>query len=510
VDMKIQGDLVRSDDDSMCGGTNPHGGVTELTCEESLFSAESCGKLCTQCNWGYADETSDLHGSQKRDCDNLPDPDPTPPSEQACEESGCSFDHAQEACGSLKSHSVAFEGCLLDVCSACESDEEQTEIAQVDLEDEEGSNPGPACVDEGDTCGLPTAICTEAVKLNTMTVSQNNLAGKGPDSGAEEIRYLNAAAVDGKVLDLVVKSVGGAYKGKTAKNGKKGQFGSLNMRAGANVELEFSFVESSSGEPVVLKSVALSFFDLDEGKNGKSRTTITACDARNAILTTNTELSLARPNNCYAVASTLHGGASNNPSGPARLTPAQAGRSVTFDFAQVSSLRITLALGKGHGPRNTFWAFEPALACLDGSDPDMPLVPAVPVDPNVPTEEVCPIITKGDGLSWRWRPTNQVSIGPHHSFISCFNACRQRCPDCNGVTSSAAFKGSKYEKLGECFCEGATPDRRQVATDPKDVERLNVFCPVWKPNCNLDLADACIRAQVARGGLLGVTFNDYE
>jgi len=184
------------------------------------------------------------------------------------------------------------------------------------------------------------------------------------------------------------------------------------------------------------------------------------------------------------------------------LTPGQAARSVTFDFEKVSSVKITLALGKGKGLRNTFFSFEPSLACLDGSDPDMPLVPAEPVDPNAPTEDVCPLITKGDGKAYAG--DKEVNIGAHGSFMSCFTACRKRVPDANGITSSKGFKNSQWEYLQQCFCE-----RQQIGTSGSG-DRLNVFCPVWKPNCNIDLADECIKALVLRGGLTGVTFNDYE
>jgi len=489
VEIHTNSDNAVSDDQSLCGGTGVTGqsGVQELTCEDSLFSAEACGMLCNGCDWGSVDTGAT--------CDNLPDPDATPPSEDMCADTSCSYEHAQQACSTLESHSEAYEGCLLDLCSGCESDEEEDEIAAIDVEDEETANPGPACVDAGDTCGLPTDICTNSVKLNTMTVSQNNLAGDGPDSGLEEVRYSKAAAVGGKVIDLVVKAVGGSYTGNADKNGKHGEFGQVNMKSGANVELEFSFVDTSSGEPVTLDAVALSFFDLDEGKKGKSRTTITACEARNAILTTNTELSVARPENCYAVASTQHGRAANNPSSPLRLSADQAGRSVTFDFEKVSSLRVTLAISKGFGQRNTFWAFEPALACLGGIDDDLPLVPAAPVDANAPSAETCPLFTLGDGKRAVGGDT-ECNVGGQGTFSACVDACARSGCGHNGITSGAGIEGSGSTV---CFCE-----KNQVGTIGSKTN-LNAFCPPWMPKCNLDLVKECKEAQMARGGLSGAT-----
>lgn len=187
------------------------------------------------------------------------------------------------------------------------------------------------------------------------------------------IRFEKAAAVNGQILDLLVRATGGNYQGKGDRNGKNKLFGVINMWADRSVTLEFSLVDSGSGKTVTVDSFAISFFDLDEGKKGKARTTITSC-ASNAIFTTNAELAVERPDGCYAVSSTQHGTSKNNPTSPADLTPSQAGRSVTFVYAGgVSSATVTLAIAKGHGARNTFFALEPTLACLDGYDPSLPL-----------------------------------------------------------------------------------------------------------------------------------------
>merc|ERR1719263_1781486 len=166
--------------------------------------------------------------------------------------------------------------------------------------------------------------------MNLFNQATNNLGGLGPDNGAEEIRFSNAAAVKGQVLDLIIKSTGTGYKAKSPKsNGKSksGAFGVINLKAKSNVDLEFSWVDSTTGDSVVLDQVAISFYDIDEGKKGKSRTTLTACGADNAVVTTNTELSVNTAGGCYAVSSTTHGTAADNPTSPSTLTPNQAARS---------------------------------------------------------------------------------------------------------------------------------------------------------------------------------------
>ena len=128
----------------------------------------------------------------------------------------------------------------------------------------------------------------------------------------------------------------------------------------------------ASGAAVVLEQVSISFYDIDEGKKGKSRTTLTACGADNAIVTTNTELTVSTVASCYAVSSSAHGTAADNPSSPNTLTPLQASRAATFVFTGADKASIKYAIGKGWGARNVFFLVEPTVACFEGYDPDLP------------------------------------------------------------------------------------------------------------------------------------------
>jgi len=318
------------------------------------------------------------------------------------------------------------------------------------------------------------------------------LAGAGPDSGAQELRYGNAVAVEGKVLDLVVKVVGGQYQGKASQNGNKGEFGKINMAANSNVDLEFSFVDSATGHPYRLDSVALSFYDLDEGKNAQSRTTITGCGAQNAVVTTDTELTLARPNGCYALSSSQHGTAANNPDGPAGLTEDQASRSVTYTYASVDRITVNLNLAKGWGFRNTMFSLQPTLPCLSGADPNMPTLIEPTIDPDAPSEDTCPFITRGDGCMWNGRENSVTynGFGPGDANL-------QRCHDVcasGGRLGAIGREFNGFSHLGyvggpaQCECE------REQATQQYDElpdAGVSVFCPAWRPRCNLEIFMEC-------------------
>lgn len=369
MDLKIPADVAVTGDDSACGqagGSNPLTGIRKIDfeTEQTLFSKESHDHLCQYCSWG-----------NRGPCEKPPPVPPPPPSQKTCEDKGCSYETAQRLCSSLESHEAAYEDCLTDICATCGEDTDPIAIAQNAVENEEEMEPGPCCVDATSECGLPSDTCTNAVKMNLFNQVTNNLGGVGPDAGAEEIRFSNAAAVKGQVLDLIIKSTGTGYKAKNAaSNGKSksGTFGVINLKAKSNVDLEFSWVDSTTGNSVALDQVAISFYDVDEGKKGKSRTTLTACGADNAVVTTNTELSVNTVANCYAVSSSTHGTAADNPTSPDTLTALQAARSATFVFSSAESATVNYAIGKGFGGRNVYFLVEPTVACFEGFDPDLP------------------------------------------------------------------------------------------------------------------------------------------
>ena len=93
------------------------------------------------------------------------------------------------------------------------------------------------------------------LNFSIATVTANNLGGRGPDSGAEEIRYqgiTNAGnEADGGPVDLVITELSGEYHCKICtNNGISGDFGMINMARNPSAELKFQFERSGTYEPV--------------------------------------------------------------------------------------------------------------------------------------------------------------------------------------------------------------------------------------------------------------------
>jgi len=290
-------------------------------------------------------------------CSKPPAAPPTPPAKEECEKNGCSWIQAQQLCASLQEDDVLYGDCLQDFCVECDES-----AANDFVEEEEDEHPKPICVAGAPEC-TPDAVCAKSVKMNTLTVTQNNLGGVGPDAGAEEIRYGNAAVVNGRAVDLVVTTDGDFATNKASKNGNAGQFGILNVKCGTSVTVNMKVVDSENGQPVTLDTVAVTWYDLDEGKKEKGRASVTACGSTGAIVSENTELVVKREGQCSTSTSSVAGTGKDNPTSPHTLDSVQIARAVTLPFKGVSEWTSTLSLAPGHKGRNFLFAIEPSVAC---------------------------------------------------------------------------------------------------------------------------------------------------
>jgi hypothetical protein len=164
----------------------------------SLFTQADHERICDYCE----DYNRRSGATANIKCSKPPPVPPPPPAKVECERNGCSWTHSQQLCSSLQGDDTLYNDCLFDFCLECDD-----HAAIQFVEEDEDENPDPICVAGAPECA-PEQVCTEAVKMNTLTVTQNNLGGVGPDAGAEEIRYSNAAVVNGRAVDLVLTTDG--------------------------------------------------------------------------------------------------------------------------------------------------------------------------------------------------------------------------------------------------------------------------------------------------------------
>lgn len=336
-------------------------------CQGSQVKVEPADMLVTV---AQNDKVCSDNGVAKDEC-AAPDPPVEPlTAEQLCEKNAVDITHAQDLCSDQKVHGdTIFADCIYDVC--CSVDEKAQLLAVAGAEMEEATRNSEAkCAVSTESC-VPCTLCMTATEVDLSNVVQNNLGGVGPDAGAEEIRYSNAITLDGQALDVVL-TVESEYKTpKPSKNGARGAFGIFTMKAKQSTDFKFTFVDSGSGSPVAVKDLALTFYDLDEGKAGKQKESISACNAAEVYTTSDTELIPTVAGSCRTYASSTKGTGKDNPQRPDELTRTQAARSVTFEFHSRASITFTAAVGAtGRSPRPVMFSFNPQVAC-GASDSDV-------------------------------------------------------------------------------------------------------------------------------------------
>lgn len=105
------------------------------------------------------------------------------------------------------------------------------------------------------------------VELNfeNATVSHNNLGGQGPDDGEAWLLYSGIGKLNGNPFDMKVVTNNDDYLGKIEKNGLNGKAGQINVKVESHADLTFSFIDSTTGDPVTLDAFYISLFDIDYG-----------------------------------------------------------------------------------------------------------------------------------------------------------------------------------------------------------------------------------------------------
>lgn len=297
-------------------------------------------------------------------CEHPPPPLPPITKEEMCERNNVEFSHAEDLCADQQTHSTdIYEGCLYDVCASADQESQLFAVGGAELE-ALMMNPEAKCGVHSETC-MPCKICKASTKVDLTNVVQSNLGGLGPDGGPEEIRYKNAIDLDGRMLDVVLTAVNKYKTSKASKNGKSGiGFGAITMATESSTNFKFSFVDAGTGEPAAVKDLALTFYDLDQGRNGRQQETITACNAGEVYTTSDTELEASTIGSCRSFSSAVRGSAKDNPQRPDELTKTQAARSVTFEFHSRASIDFGASVGgKGNNARPVLFSFEPQVAC---------------------------------------------------------------------------------------------------------------------------------------------------
>lgn len=263
-------------------------------------------------------------------------------------------------------------------------------------------------------------VCEHLPFVRLMKIKSSNLGNFGPDKKAEEgiIYTANAYHMFGEKGSMIesdlevhvhaltvygIKQAHGQKEGEEfearplkegeedpdysvawpKENGINGHFGSINLRPGTNVTVLMHLYNTSSKEDIRMPSFALTFFDLDTGRdNVNSVEFVKTGGFTNYYLTNTTQIKVSQtaddidpkkfnvskdiieePLPQYTFTASKEGNGDDNPTNPLQETIEQKNKMVSFHYSDVDKVIFQIGASEGQTVRVFDFAFRPALRC---------------------------------------------------------------------------------------------------------------------------------------------------
>mmetsp|Transcript_112127 Transcript_112127/g.250523 ORF Transcript_112127/g.250523 Transcript_112127/m.250523 type:complete len:957 (-) Transcript_112127:120-2990(-) len=243
-----------------------------------------------------------------------------------------------------------------------------------------------------DPCdGLPFLKLTE--------VLHNNLGNQGPDEGEEGLFYKGEDTIHKTPIILRIYAKSSYAPNKASENGFNGRYGTINLKGGSSVDLEFQLFDENE-KPLTVDKVDFTFFDLDTGKDGATTEYIKVKTYDKAIFQSESELVETQLAPGYSeFKATTEGSGEDNPDDPSLLTSQQKNRAVSLVYSNLQTATVTIAASKGKTPRFFMFVARPSVLCAvtvdDNGKPRMPIAesrnePTTTLEPRLPMLQVLP------------------------------------------------------------------------------------------------------------------------
>lgn len=223
--------------------------------------------------------------------------------------------------------------------------------------------------------------CANFPRIRLGEPTHNNLAGKGPDDGAEGIVYPATDLTPGQPprdLILVVNAMNSDATTDPRVNGMKGKYGIVSSKGGTKLDCVFSFFDAKTQAPVVLREIDISFFDLDTHTSGHAAeyVKLLGLDSFAQYVTTKDPLidTIAESDGVKFLATSV-GTADDNPSDPLLLTVKQKQKAVTVKYFDTHKFEVQFGSDGANDQHRWFqFVLRPSLLCAktqDGGDVDL-------------------------------------------------------------------------------------------------------------------------------------------
>lgn len=190
-------------------------------------------------------------------------------------------------------------------------------------------------------------------------MEHSNLGGKGPDEGAETMRFesIGVTGADNKPFDMVITTVGDYKPSDNKDNGFEcgqpdagcttGHFAQVSVATETSVDLLISFQDSATQVPVTLDKFLFSIHDVDQFSSKMQEKITISGFIDQPIRSLDSEVGIDAAG---VITSTKDGTLADDPEEPFRLGNVkvdgklvdQRKRSVAFVYEGVSSISLTL------------------------------------------------------------------------------------------------------------------------------------------------------------------------
>jgi hypothetical protein len=172
---------------------------------------------------------------------------------------------------------------------------------------------------------------------------QNNLGGKGPDTGGPELmEFKNVSKYRGRSLNLEIEALSDYYPADVNKNGLDGTFGQINVLNDKSVDLAFTLRYDDSGETAHVPKFNVSFWDLDNGKKSGGVESVTVGPILAHFTTSQSEfITTEISKSQWKFTATEFGKMDDNPDNLTVLTPEQLNRALEVETSS-PTLYVTM------------------------------------------------------------------------------------------------------------------------------------------------------------------------
>jgi len=224
---------------------------------------------------------------------------------------------------------------------------------------------------ESGDCGVQEKACDELPQIKITKVEHSNLGKVTDPAGVEGLVYsgmnmhpgheseevlvvINATNAESVAESKTTGSIWGKYLGIAAHGGKF-------------VHADFKIVNGATRDPVIIRELDITWFDLDKHADAKEVEYVRIKKPTNGLqyfLTKNTLVKVSEEGEYYKFTATKEGNAADNPSDPLLLTAEQKNKAVTIKFEDVSQFSVEVgSTGEAGGMRGFIFVFRPSLLC---------------------------------------------------------------------------------------------------------------------------------------------------